>query len=49
MPNPTILEINVQTGEETIREMTDAELAERLKNDIRVDEQGEPINSDSVV
>lgn len=49
MANPLILEIDVQTGVETVREMTDAEYAEKLKNSVQVDEQGQEINPDSVV
>jgi len=49
MANPLILEVDVQTGVETTREMTDAEYAELLKNSVRVDEQGQEINPESVV
>ena len=49
MSNPMMLEVNVQTQEEIVREMTDVEYKNYLQNIVQVNEQGQEINPDSVV
>ena len=44
-----VLEVNVQTQEEIVREMSDLEYENHLKNIVQVNEQGQEINPNSVV
>jgi hypothetical protein len=49
MSKPMVLEIDVQTQEEVVREMTDLEYENHLKNIVQINEQGQEINPNSVV
>ena len=49
MSKPMVLEVNVQTQEEIVREMSDLEYENHLKNIVQVNEQGQEINPNSVV